>query len=489
MSARTLLVVSSLKQLNLTGVEAEVLTAREYLKAPPPGDARGSVKVYNLCNSTRYQSIGYYVSLLAEARGHSPCPSVATLRDVRMLAVARAFSGELEELIQKSLQGLEESEFSLRVYFGKTPDPRFARVAAAFNRLFPAPLLGLQFQKRRTWQLAGIKALHLQNLEPEMLPFLEEALRSALKPARGRSPALRRSLYDLALLCDPEEPHPPSNPKALRRFTEAARKTGFDVEVLGTGDIGRLNEFDALFIRQTTAVDQPVYRVARMAFAEGLVVVDDPWSILRSANKIYLNESLQRAGLDTPGTRILTRDDLKSGLLETLHHPLVLKIPDGSFSRGVHRAETPAETRSMLKEMLTRSELILAQEFLTSSYDWRIGILDREPLYACKYYMARGHWQIYNWAAGHPGRLSGKSETLPLDQVPATVLDTAIRAAALMGDGLYGVDLKQIGDRVVVIEVNDNPNIDAGVEDAVDGKALYLRLAGYFRQRIEAARA
>ena len=58
-----------------------------------------------------------------------------------------------------------------------------------------------------------------------------------------------------------------------------------------------------------------------------------------------------------------------------------------------------------------------------------------------------------------------------------------------MGDGLYGVDLKQIGDRVVVIEVNDNPNIDHEVEDAVDGNMLYLKLARFFRQRIESARA
>jgi glutathione synthase/RimK-type ligase-like ATP-grasp enzyme len=51
------------------------------------------------------------------------------------------------------------------------------------------------------------------------------------------------------------------------------------------------------------------------------------------------------------------------------------------------------------------------------------------------------------------------------------------------------VDLKQIGDRVVVIEVNDNPNIDSGIEDKVDGDKLYFTLASFFRHRIEAARS
>ena len=34
------------------------------------------------------------------------------------------------------------------------------------------------------------------------------------------------------------------------------------------------------------------------------------------------------------------------------------------------------------------------------------------------------------------------------------------------------MDLKQAGDKVVVIEVNDNPNIDCGVEDVCLGDDL-----------------
>jgi hypothetical protein len=54
--------------------------------------------------------------------------------------------------------------------------------------------------------------------------------------------------------------------------------------------------------------------------------------------------------------------------------------------------------------------------------------------------------------------------------------------------GLYGVDLKQVGDRVVVIEVNDNPSIDAGVEDAYLGKDLYRRIMDEFLRRMERKR-
>lgn len=56
----------------------------------------------------------------------------------------------------------------------------------------------------------------------------------------------------------------------------------------------------------------------------------------------------------------------------------------------------------------------------------------------------------------------------------------------LISDGFYGVDLKQAGERVVVIEVNDNPNVDAGIEDAVLGRALYERIMAVFLARMEA---
>jgi len=42
---------------------------------------------------------------------------------------------------------------------------------------------------------------------------------------------------------------------------------------------------------------------------------------------------------------------------------------------------------------------------------------------------------------------------------------------------------------LVVIEVNDNPNIDAGVEDKVLGQQLYERIMEEFLRRMEARRS
>ena len=98
--------------------------------------------------------------------------------------------------------------------------------------------------------------------------------------------------------------------------------------------------------------------------------------------------------------------------------------------------------------------------------------------------MAAGHWQILR--KGKSGKdIYGEVETLPVGKVPKKVLNAALKAAAAIGDGLYGVDLKQVGEKVYVIEVNDNPNIDAGFEDEVLQDELYLRVVEVFLKRIE----
>jgi glutathione synthase/RimK-type ligase-like ATP-grasp enzyme len=101
--------------------------------------------------------------------------------------------------------------------------------------------------------------------------------------------------------------------------------------------------------------------------------------------------------------------------------------------------------------------------------------------------MSAGHWQIYDHDGSNGGE-GGEFETLAVEAAPAQVVKTALRAANLIGDGLYGVDLKETPDGVYVIEVNDNPSIDADVEDKVLGAQLYRQIMRSFRQRLDRQR-
>ena len=68
------------------------------------------------------------------------------------------------------------------------------------------------------------------------------------------------------------------------------------------------------------------------------------------------------------------------------------------------------------------------------------------------------------------------------------MLKIATKAAKLIGNGLYGLDIKQSGNRIVIIEINDNPSIDAGVEDRFLGGELYTLIMQEFLSRMEEKR-
>jgi glutathione synthase/RimK-type ligase-like ATP-grasp enzyme len=214
-------------------------------------------------------------------------------------------------------------------------------------------------------------------------------------------------------------------------------------------------------------------------------VIDDPQSMIRCTNKVYLAERLSAAGVPTPRTVVVQGVKQAASLGEELGWPVVLKIPDGSFSRGVFKCDDLESLTSRLKELLGESDLVIAQEFLPTAFDWRIGVLDGEALFACQYHMVKKHWQIMKYKDGKTVG-EGRFTTMSLDSVPHGVVETAVRAARLMGQGFYGVDLKQTDTGLYVIEVNDNPDLNHGIEDAEEKDVLWEKLVKWFWDRLEA---
>lgn len=467
--------------------DVDVVDAWSYLTKPEYSDMRG-VKLFNLCRSYRYQSAGYYVSLLAEARGHKPLPSVTTIQDLKSQTMFRLVADELDELIQKSLATIQSEKFTLSIYFGRNTAKRYDSLSLRLFNLFQSPLLRAQFSRlNNKWQLKSVTTIAASEVPESHRPFVVEVATEYFAGRRRSQRKQAQTRYDLAILHIPGDPEPPSDDKALKRFMKAAESMGLGTELITKDDYARIPEFDALFIRESTAVNHYTYRFARRAAAEGLVVMDDPESIVRCTNKVYLAELLNRHKIPTPRTLVVHRDNMDIIPIE-LGFPCVLKKPDSAFSLGVVKVNNDAEFRDQMKRLLEESDLVVAQEFLPTTFDWRIGIIDGKPLFACKYFMARKHWQIVR--RDDQGKSHyGAAETIPVEVAPRRAVTTALKAANLIGDGLYGVDVKQSGDKFYIIEVNDNPNLDAGVEDAVLREELYRRIMAVFLARIERRKA
>ncbi len=479
-----LIVVDNPKTWPLHVPGVPIVAAKAYLTDPRYSEMR-NVKIFNLCRSYRYQSAGYYVSLVAMARGQKPLPSITTIQDMKTVSIARIVADDLDEVIQRSLRAIKSGTFTLSIYFGRNLAKRYDELSSRLCRLFQAPLLRAEFhwdEQDKEWRLHAVRPIAASDIPESHQPFVVEA--AAAFFSQPRIPYRRRSStnYDLAILYNATEKTPPSNKGALRRFASAARQLRLDVEFVDREDFGRLAEFDGLFIRETTAVNHHTYRFARRAAAEGLVVIDDPESIAKCSNKVYLTELLSRCNIPLPRTLIVHREN-RDRIRKEIGLPCILKQPDSSFSQGVSKVEDQPQLDEIVDRLLERSDLIIAQEFMPTEFDWRIGVLDREPLFACKYFMVREHWQIARTDAN--GTRFGQVGAVPVDGVPKMVLKTALRAARLIGDGLYGVDLKQIGGKAYVLEVNDNPNIDAGTEDGILNGHLYERIMRIFLTRIQ----
>ena len=480
----TLLVVNNPKNWPLQIPGVNVVAARTYLTDPAYSEGR-KTRVFNLCRSYSYQSTGYYVSLLAAARGHKPMPDINTIQDLKSPHVVRAHSEDLEELIDRKLQHLQSKRFTLSIYFGKNVAKHYDSLSIRLFNLFQAPLLQAKFVKRKTWVLESICTITVTDIPDNHRDFVIEAASDYFS---GRKRRIRKSAstrFDLAVLHDPNEKEPPSNANALKKFSKAAEAVGLDCEFITRNDMSRIAEFDALFIRETTAVDHHTFQFAQRAISEGLVVMDDPDSILKCTNKVYLAELMARHNVPTPKTMIVHRYNIDQ-IEKTLGLPCILKQPDSAFSMGVSKVETRDDLISTVKKLLDDSDLVIAQEYLPTSFDWRIGVCDRRPLFACRYHMADEHWQIIKRDALGNNTGEGDADTLSIGETPADVVNIAVKACNLIGDSLYGVDLKQVGQKFYLIEVNDNPNIDAGCEDLILKDALYRDIMGVFIKRIEA---
>jgi len=459
------------------------ISFEQYLSDYPKKDER-KTRVINLCDTAAYLSRGYYCSLLAEARQHKVLPSVNTINDLRNASAVTAFDFGLTASIVDSESFGGDQKVTLPIYFGWTENESWKKLARFVFDRYPSPILMVQLSRDSDGVQLEIKRAGFTQLEKEQQEVFLSRLDNFTQKV-WRQPAQRKHRWDMAILIDPNEPNPPSDKEAISRFIKAASKVGINAETITTSKQSQIIQYDALFIRETTAIDHPTYRLARKAEQEDLVVIDDSTSILRCCNKVYLHDAFSYNNVPSLRTVVLAGygDAHMKEAEDTLGYPMVLKMPEGSFSKGVFKVTNRQELKEKLAELFTYSALVLAQEYLYTEFDWRVGVLNNRVIYACKYHMAKNHWQIYNHGAKR--FLEGGWETLPTFEVPKMVLDAALKACSIIGRSLYGVDVKQNGDQVYVIEVNDNPNIDHDVEDRYLGSELYMLIMQEFANRLE----
>jgi len=271
----------------------------------------------------------------------------------------------------------------------------------------------------------------------------------------------------------------PREEAALHNFKLTAEKSGQEFDFLFRDDIEKIPKYNAVFIRATTDPLYTAYIVSKTAWELGLKVIDDPESIKICANKIHQYALFEKFNVPYIPTVFLNKDELHhkkiTDIFEDLGKPVVIKAPYTSFSRFVEKAACETSFREAAKRFFKKSDVLAVQRFMPTAFDWRVGVLNDEVLYVCKYMIPKGKWKHGAKLRGKPTFIWGRTVSLKKQNSPVRLREVALKACRVVGKGLYGVDIKEVDGGYSVVEVNDNPSIYAGYEDLRD-KDLYAKI-------------
>src|SRR5947208_7719933 len=284
----------------------KVITTSEYLARPRLFEGRP--KLINLSRSYAYQSKGYYASLLAEARGHRVVPTVETMLELREAKLYEHALPELEDELNRCARKADfqpEGETKLLVCFGISRDERFESFGRLLFDWFRCPALEVTVEPGEWLSIDRIRPRNITRLANGEGAFLRESLHQHTKREWRDPKARTQAKYDLAVLYDPNEKMPPSSQTRIKHLVRMAEKLSVDIEPITRRQLAELGGYDGLFIRETTSIDNHTYRFARRASQEGMPVIDDPVSMIRCMNKVFLIELMSSNQVRMPPTVIL----------------------------------------------------------------------------------------------------------------------------------------------------------------------------------------
>jgi glutathione synthase/RimK-type ligase-like ATP-grasp enzyme len=274
----------------------------------------------------------------------------------------------------------------------------------------------------------------------------------------------------------------PREERALENFKQAAVRLGHEFDFMFRGDVSGIRGYDAVFIRATTDPLFTAYVVSRTAFELGLKVIDDPKSIQICGNKIHQYALFEKYGVPHIPTLFINKDEFHHRqILEIFREfgkPVVIKAPYTSFSRYVEKVACETSFREVALRFFRKSDVLTVQKFMPTAFDWRVGVLNDEVLYVCKYMIPKGRWKHGAKLRGKPTVIWGRTFSMKRENAPVRLKEVALKACGIIGHGLYGVDIKEVNGEYVVVEVNDNPSIYAGYED-LRNTDLYGKIISY----------
>lgn len=277
---------------------------------------------------------------------------------------------------------------------------------------------------------------------------------------------------------------------STHRLVEAARARHHTVRVLDPLrcymriDPGRfdmhykgkeLHPFDAVIPRIGASITRYGTAVLRQFEMMGVYTPNRSDAVVRARDKLHCLQLLAQQGLGLPGTVFGDNPDDTSDLLAMLGKPPhVIKLVEGAQGQGVVLAEKLNGSRSVIEAFRGLYANFLVQEFIgeAKGADVRCFVVGGKVIASMRRQAKAGEFR----SNLHRG---GTAEFTALNDEET---DSAIRAAAVMGLGIAGVDLLRSKRGPLVLEVNASPGLE-GIE-AATGVDVAGEIIAYLERRV-----
>ena len=257
------------------------------------------------------------------------------------------------------------------------------------------------------------------------------------------------------------------------RLREAASKRGLDVKVLDTlkfsidverGDphlyyrSRKLSPYDAVLPRIGASITYYGTAVVRQFEQMDVFCANSSLSIVNSRDKLRSMQMLSRHHIGIPQTTFARhKADVLPAIERVGGAPVVIKLLEGTQGVGVILAENVKVAEAIIETLQSTRQNVLIQKFVAESKGRDIrAIVVGDRVVAAMRRVAQGQEFRSNVHRG------GRTEVVELSE---DYLQTAVRAAQIMGLRIAGVDMLEGKDGPQVMEVNSSPGLE-GIETA-----------------------
>lgn len=260
---------------------------------------------------------------------------------------------------------------------------------------------------------------------------------------------------------------------STQRLIEAAQQRGHEAQVIDTlrcymnitshkpeihyrGQ--NLLGFDAVIPRIGASITFYGTAVVRQFEMMGVFTLNESVAIARSRDKLRSLQLLSRKGIGLPVSGFAhSPDDIEDLIKMVGGAPVVIKLLEGTQGIGVVLAETHQAAESVIEAFMGLKANILVQEYIKEAggADIRCFVVGDKVVAAMQRTAKAGEFRSNLHRGG----------TASLIKITPEERSTAVRAAAVMGLNVAGVDMLRSNHGPVVMEVNSSPGLE-GIENA-----------------------